>query len=106
MGFNSAFKGLKCISILSERENIVLQWEFKLNSAAGAIVELWLLKGHVLNVNLHITSHHSCNFICMYKTVNKNHHACVLWGGAGGSLMSKTNSCCKLAALTEVSILL
>jgi len=61
-----------------------LQWEFKLNSAAGVIVEHWLLKGHVLNVSMHITSHQCCNFICMYKTVNKNHHACVIWGGGGG----------------------
>jgi hypothetical protein len=84
-------------------KNVVLQWEFKLNSAE-AIVEHWHLDGHVLNVSLHITSQHCYNFICMYKTVNKNHHACVL--SKGGCLMSNTNSCCKLAALTELSILL
>jgi hypothetical protein len=72
--------------------------------SGGAIVEHWHLNGHVLNVNLHVTSHDCCNFICVYKTVNKNHHVCVL--SKVGSLMSKTNSCCKLAALSEVSILL
>jgi hypothetical protein len=72
--------------------------------SAGAIVEHWHLNGYVLNVNLHVTSHHCCNFMCMYNTVNKNHYVCVL--SKMGSHVSKTNSCCKLAALSEVSILL
>jgi hypothetical protein len=72
--------------------------------SAGAIGGHWHLNGHVLNVNLHVTSHYCCNFICVYNTVNKNHYVRVL--SKVGSLVSKTNSCCKLAALSKMSILL
>jgi len=36
---------------MSKRENNVLQWAFKFNSAL-ATAEMWHLKGHTLKVNM------------------------------------------------------
>ena len=36
---------------MSKRENNVLQWAFKFNSALAA-AEMWHLKGHILKVNM------------------------------------------------------
>jgi hypothetical protein len=40
---------IKCKSFSTEYENIVLQWEFKLNSAL-ATAENWYLKSHMVRV--------------------------------------------------------
>lgn len=42
---------MKCTSFLSDRENIILQWALKLNSAL-ATEETWDLKGCMLKVSV------------------------------------------------------
>jgi hypothetical protein len=42
---------VKCTSSSSVRENVVLQWAFKLNSALAA-AETWHLKDHTLKIRM------------------------------------------------------
>jgi len=39
----------ECTTFSAEKENAVLQWEFKLHSALAAAI-IWDLKGHMLHV--------------------------------------------------------